>query len=152
MKTYTQEEIAKILADHKKWLSENEGTRANLSGADLSRANLSRANLSGADLSGADLSRANLSGANLSGAEYNDNELRGFLQIGPIGSRKSILQVFAVGPTELIFKTGCFSGNTDEFIFQINDTHSGSDHGRNYLSAIEFAKMMLPPKSVEVTP
>ena len=66
----TLEELNEILEKHKKWLNDEEdGERADLSGANLSRANLSRANLSGANLSGAYLSRANLSGANLSGAD-----------------------------------------------------------------------------------
>jgi uncharacterized protein YjbI with pentapeptide repeats len=46
------------LQEHKAWLHNNGGKRANLSGADLRRA----------DLIGADLSWANLIGANLSGA------------------------------------------------------------------------------------
>ncbi len=66
MKTYSQEELKEILDKHRKWLYEDGGSRANLSGADLSCANLSRANLSCANLSGANLSRANLSGADLS--------------------------------------------------------------------------------------
>ena len=74
------EKLQQILKEHELWLQDNEeGSRANLSGAnlryaDLSRADLryadlSRANLSGANLSGANLSGANLSGANLSGAD-----------------------------------------------------------------------------------
>ena len=60
----TKEELTIILEKHASWLSNNEdGTRAdlsraNLSEADLSGANLSRANLYGADLSGVNLSRA----------------------------------------------------------------------------------------------
>jgi hypothetical protein len=70
VKTYTPDELKKVLADHREWrLSYGaKGARANLSGANLSGANLSGANLSGAYLSGADLSRANLSGADLSRA------------------------------------------------------------------------------------
>lgn len=83
MKTFTAKELKTILENHRKWLYENSGQKANLSGADLSGAdlfgadlsranlsgvNLSRAKLSGADLSGANLSRADLSGANLHGA------------------------------------------------------------------------------------
>ena len=74
----TAEKLAEILENHKKWLADDGGCWANLSGANLSGADLSGANLSGADLSGADLSganliranliRANLSGADLSGA------------------------------------------------------------------------------------
>jgi hypothetical protein len=47
-----------ILENHKKWLTNDGGERANLSGADLSGANLRWADLSGANLSGADLSGA----------------------------------------------------------------------------------------------
>ena len=54
----TQEEFNAILENHKKWLEENGGERANLKGADLC----------GADLRGADLRDANLRGANLYGA------------------------------------------------------------------------------------
>src|SRR6185369_12043829 len=93
MMKMTIEELGEIIAKHKKWIDgDNEGSRAdlsradlsraNLSGADLSRANLSGANLYGANLSGADLyganlSRANLSGANLSGADLSGANLYG---------------------------------------------------------------------------
>ena len=63
----TQEELNKILENHKHWLNEDcegwESMRANLHGADLSWADLSGANLSWADLSGANLRGADLSGA-----------------------------------------------------------------------------------------
>jgi hypothetical protein len=82
-----QEELNLILENHKKWLNDDGGIRANLwtanlSGASLSRANLrgadlSDANLSGADLSDASLSGANLSGADLSGADLSDANLSG---------------------------------------------------------------------------
>ena len=102
MKRYTADELTAVLAEHKKWLADKGGSRAdmsgaylsgaNLSGADLSRANLSGADmggaylsganmsgayLSGADLSGADLSRANLSGANLSRADLSGANMSG---------------------------------------------------------------------------
>ena len=83
----SKEELAKIIAEHAKWLRSEGGARAdlsfanlsfaNLSGANLSFANLSRANLSGANLSRADLSFANLSGANLSGANLSFANLSG---------------------------------------------------------------------------
>jgi hypothetical protein len=69
------QELAKILDLHKKWIyEESDGKRANLSGANLSGANLSGANLSSANLrsanlSSADLRSADLRSANLSGAE-----------------------------------------------------------------------------------
>lgn len=83
MKKLTQEQLNKILEEHKHWLNEDcegwETMRADfsycelchtdLSGANLRCANLSCADLSDADLSGAELSDADLSGANLSGAD-----------------------------------------------------------------------------------
>ena len=65
----TPAELKTIIELHGKWLrSEEGGSGANLSGADLSGAYLSGADLSRADLSGANLSRAYLSGACLSRA------------------------------------------------------------------------------------
>jgi uncharacterized protein YjbI with pentapeptide repeats len=62
-------ELEKILEEHYLWRATygKEGTRLDLSGADLVRANLSGAELIGADLSGANLSIADLTGANLFG-------------------------------------------------------------------------------------
>ena len=71
------DDIKKVLNNHAKWLANDGGSRANLSGADLSRANLSRADLSGANLSGANLSRADLYGANLSRADLYGANLYG---------------------------------------------------------------------------
>ena len=96
----TQNELNKILVNHKHWINRDcedwKNMKANLTGADLryanliganliganliganlSGANLRGANLSGADLSGANLSDANLSGANLSGADLSGANLR----------------------------------------------------------------------------
>ena len=73
-----QTKLNEILRKHKLWLDRDEnGSRADLSGANLSRANLSRADLSGADLRGANLSEADLSGANLSGANLSGADLSG---------------------------------------------------------------------------
>ena len=59
-----QKEIEKILENHKKWLSGEEGfERTNLCDADLRFANLWGASLHGADLQGANLRDANLTGA-----------------------------------------------------------------------------------------
>ena len=84
LKTYTIEELNKILENHGHWLREDcDGWEkmmanliyANLSGANLRGANLSGANLRGANLRGANLSGANLSGANLRGADLSDANL-----------------------------------------------------------------------------
>ncbi len=66
----TQEELNKILENHKKWLNaEDGGIRANLSYANLRATNLSNANLRNANLSYADLTYANLTYADLSYAD-----------------------------------------------------------------------------------
>ena len=65
----TKEKLTEILAAHKLWLqNEPNGSRADLSGANLRRADLRRADLSCADLRCADLSDADLRCADLSGA------------------------------------------------------------------------------------
>ena len=67
--TVTANDLPQILADHGKWLRDEDGGRhADLSGADLRGADLRGADLSGAVLRGAVLSGAVLSGADLSGA------------------------------------------------------------------------------------
>ena len=58
-----QEKLASILENHTKWLDDNGGERADLSGDFLIGANLSEADLRWADLRGANLSRAYLEGA-----------------------------------------------------------------------------------------
>jgi hypothetical protein len=71
------QKLTQILTDHREWVTSNgvRGTRAYLSGANLSEAYLSGANLSEADLSGAHLYAANLSGANLSVADLSGANL-----------------------------------------------------------------------------
>ncbi|EKQ9977395.1 pentapeptide repeat-containing protein [Cronobacter sakazakii] len=80
-------ELSKILDEHKVWVTSfgENGSKANLRGAnlyganlrgaDLSDANLRGANLSDADLSDANLRGANLYGANLRGANLSDADL-----------------------------------------------------------------------------
>ena len=71
-----KEQLNDILKNHKKWLDDEEdGERADLSGANLIYADLRGANLIYADLSGANLSYADLSGANLSDANLSDADI-----------------------------------------------------------------------------
>jgi uncharacterized protein YjbI with pentapeptide repeats len=78
-KIIAQEELDRILADHKQWRTTTgkEGQRAELTGADLTKVSLKGANLSGADLQKAKLSGAHLSGADLSKANLRDADLSG---------------------------------------------------------------------------
>ena len=81
MKKLTQEQINKILEEHKHWFNEDckgwETMRADLSSCDLRCANLCCANLNSANLRGANLDGANLNSANLDGANLRDANLRG---------------------------------------------------------------------------
>jgi len=70
-------DLKNILLDHSKWLQGDGGSRANLTGANLTRANLTGANLTRANLTGANLTRANLTGANLTEANLARANLTG---------------------------------------------------------------------------
>ena len=73
----TQNELDKILENHKKWLNgEDGGSRANLQDADLRDANLRSAALQGADLRGADLRGTDLRNVNLWDAALQGANLR----------------------------------------------------------------------------
>ena len=63
-----QEQIEKILEEHKAWLNRTGGAKADLYGADLCGADLRDADLYGANLCGANLRDADLRGADLRGA------------------------------------------------------------------------------------
>ena len=91
MKEITIEQLNEILENHKKWLYNEGGERADLHDTDLKEfilkgvdlrkanlngANLSKANLEDADLRDADLRDANLEGANLSEANLEYADLR----------------------------------------------------------------------------
>ena len=85
MKTITIDQLNTILENHKKWLNNDGGKKAdlrgvdlreaNLIGADLREANLSEANLTEVDLRYADLTGANLSEADLTGAILSEADL-----------------------------------------------------------------------------
>ena len=70
-----QEKLNEIIADHNKWLKNEGGECAELSGANLIGANLRGANLRGANLRGADLWMANLHKANLYKADLRGADL-----------------------------------------------------------------------------
>ncbi|EJA3119187.1 pentapeptide repeat-containing protein [Cronobacter sakazakii] len=72
-------ELSKILDEHKVWVTSfgENGSKANLYGADLYGANLRDADLYGANLRGADLYGANLYGTNLRGANLSGADLYG---------------------------------------------------------------------------
>ena len=79
MKILTQEEINKVLENHKHWITEDcdkwENMRADFSYCDLCNANLCNANLCNANLCNADLCDARLHNADLRNANLCDASL-----------------------------------------------------------------------------
>ena len=72
-----KEELELILENHKKWINDCDGMRANLREANLRYANLREANLRYANLHGANLHGANLRGADLREVDLRYANLRG---------------------------------------------------------------------------
>lgn len=72
-----KERLYEIIANHGRWLRDDGGKRADLSGANLYRAYLCEAELCEAELHGANLERANLIGANLHRANLVGANLEG---------------------------------------------------------------------------
>ena len=70
-----KQELKRILAGHKNWLSGKGGNRANLRDADLRHADLYGADLTDADLYGADLTGADLRYAKLTDADLREAKL-----------------------------------------------------------------------------
>ena len=167
MKTYTKDQLEKILAQHKKWLDDSTKEEradlssadlrsadlssadlscANLSYADLSCANLRSADLSSADLSSADLSCANLSYANLSSANLSSANLRSanldkrYISISSIGSRKD-MTIYCFDDDKIW--CGCFVGTLNEFETAVIKTHANNkQYIDEYIGFIQYLKKL----------
>lgn len=133
MERVDKDALAKILAEHKAWLEDMGGERA-----DLRKANLRKADLCGADLCGADLRKADLCEADLCGVNMSQK----IVQVGPIGSRNDYT-VYRV--EEDIVQCGCWresaGGSLTDFMARVNETYpegneDGAKYRREYLAAI----------------
>ena len=119
-------ELNLILENHKLWLNDDGGERANLRGSDLSGSDLSGSDLSGSDLSGSNLSYSDLSGSDLRGSDlsgsnlsYSDlrgSDLRGSdlsnIRIeSVIGNRSEIkslqIDTYHISYTDKVMQIGC---------------------------------------------
>ena len=69
------------------------------------------------------------------------------LTIGPIGSRHDITTFFRTKDLEIGVKCGCFRGNIEKFAEQVKATHGESDYAKQYMLAVELAKI-----SIDLTP
>ena len=130
----TQEELNKILENHKHWLNED------CEGWESMRANLSDAYLRGADLRGANLVDADLGGADLNKTYY---------QITRIGSRNATT-TYCVEDDNVV--CGCWNnyrgGTLEEFKKRVESVYgkeSKMPHKKyctQYTAAIEFFEKM----------
>ena len=127
----TQEDLDNILDKHKLWLSsENEdGTRADLCNAYLVGANLRNADLSNALIIRADLRGANLTGVAIRGANLTGADTSGAKNIVSFQIGKSNRISYAVRHKDCVmFKLGCFWGNTNEAIEEIRKDYRENSH------------------------
>lgn len=94
------------------------------------------------------LCEADLRGADLRGAKYGGEELVQYITIGPIGSRKDILQVFILSKSGILIKTGCFNGNCTEFRTAVRRSHAGTIHETQYLKALVYIESLIPQEEI----
>jgi hypothetical protein len=172
MKTYTLEQLKKILAKHAEWIKDNsKGEMANLSSADLRLADLSSADLrwanlrsadlrsadlSSADLRWANLSWADLSSANLSSADLSWADLRSAdlssANLSSAKTNKRYVQISCIGSrkdsTTYCFQDdkilcGCWSGTLSEFEKRVKEVHKQNKQFlKEYLGAIKYIKSL----------
>ncbi|MGJ6136686.1 pentapeptide repeat-containing protein [Listeria monocytogenes] len=132
-----QETLNAIIEKHEKWLRNEGGEKADLSGANLRYADLRSADLSGADLSGADLRSADLRSADLSWIIWQD--VAGLTVIAvQVDTTRVNNQITYIKELES-WTTGCFQGTLEELQHSIEQTHASNDFlKRRYYRAINY--------------
>lgn len=63
--------------------------------------------------------------------------------LGPIGSRGSYTTFYRNLNKEILVNCGCFHGTIDKFAEAVRKTHGDTEDGKDYVAAIEFAKVKL---------
>ncbi|HFL0276659.1 TPA: pentapeptide repeat-containing protein [Listeria monocytogenes] len=137
-----KEELDIILENHWKWLRDEGGERADLTGADLRHTNLTNAVLSGADLRHANLTNADLSGADLRHANLNWvnwQHVEGLTVICvQVDTTRKNNQIAYIKELD-IWITGCFQGTLDELKASVEQTHGDNEKLRKrYYRVIDF--------------
>ena len=64
-----------------------------------------------------------------------------YLVIGPIGSRDDITTFFKTANNDIKVSCGCFTGNIEEFLEKVNETHGNNNYAKEYKTAVEIAKI-----------
>ena len=118
---------------------ETKSLKLTLEAAVEAKTDLTGAYLTGAYLTGADLTGADLTGADLTGAGDEKIEILRYLNIGPIGSRLSYLNVFFT-KKGVFTHTGCFRGTLEEFEAKAQREHGDNEHGVAYAAAVAFIR------------
>ena len=75
---------------------------------------------------------------------YGNAEVYGnadYLVIGPIGSRNDITTFFKTANNDIKVSCGCFTGNIEEFLEKVNETHGNNNYAKEYKTAVEIAKI-----------
>ena len=137
-----EDELKKVLTQHKLWLEGAEGgVKADLSGVDLRRADLRRADLLGANLLGADLRDANLLGANLLGAD-----LYGAIGIISLGCPDNWTAFAWLREGRLSIRVGC----REKRLQEAREYWFGKPDRREVLAAVEYAAAVAAARGWEV--
>ncbi|MBQ3199771.1 MAG: polymer-forming cytoskeletal protein [Firmicutes bacterium] len=63
------------------------------------------------------------------------------LWIAPIGSRNACTTFFKCEDGKCRVRCGCFYGDLDEFAAKVKETHGDNQHAKEYMAAIELAKV-----------
>ena len=66
-----------------------------------------------------------------------------YIAIVNIGSRNDTLTAYRCANDEIGVATGCFTGNIDEFVNAVEDTHNDNKFAKDYLKAVELIKQVL---------
>ncbi|HDI4461163.1 TPA: pentapeptide repeat-containing protein [Listeria monocytogenes] len=122
-----QEELDIILENHGKWLRNEGGDRADLTGADLRHTNLTNAVLSGADLRHANLTWVNW------------QDVRGLTVVAvQVDTTRKNNQIAYIKELH-IWTTGCFQGKLYKLKASIEKTHGDNEKLRKrYYRVIDF--------------
>lgn len=60
-----------------------------------------------------------------------------------IGSERRKTYFFCDGDGEMYVRAGCWFSSLDEFVERVKEAHSGTKYAKEYLAAVELAKIVL---------
>lgn len=69
------------------------------------------------------------------------HEFRELFMVDYIGSRKDTTQFWHLTDGGILVRCGCFCGLLDEFAAKVKETHGDNQYAKEYMAAIELAKV-----------